>query len=61
MVATTYVHLGIRLTPAERRAIRRAALELDVSASALARRALLDYLARIASDPATRSTREPAR
>ncbi len=54
MQTLPHAQLTIRLSPGERRAVKRAAIDLDVSVSALARRALLDYLQRIASDPATR-------
>jgi len=47
-----HAQLAIRLSPAERHAVKRVAVDLDVSVSALARRALLDYLERVARDPA---------
>jgi hypothetical protein len=54
MRTTQHAQLVVRCSPAERRAVKRAAVDLDVSVSALARRALRDYLARRAAEPVRR-------
>ena len=53
MTTTHHAQLAIRLSPDERRAAKRVAIDLNVSVSALARRALRDYLDRLARAPSS--------